>query len=38
MSDVRTGSVIYLIRHGEPEGGVRYRNAAALELIATGTH
>jgi broad specificity phosphatase PhoE len=36
MSDVRTGSVVYLMRHGEPEGGVRYRGATDDPLRAEG--
>jgi broad specificity phosphatase PhoE len=36
MSDVRKGSVLYLMRHGEPEGGVRYRGATDDPLSAEG--
>jgi broad specificity phosphatase PhoE len=36
MSDVRKGSVVYLMRHGEPEGGVRYRGATDDPLSAEG--
>ena len=36
MSDVRTGSVLYLMRHGEPEGGVRYRGTTDDPLSAEG--
>lgn len=36
MSDGRTGSVVYLVRHGKPEGGVRYRGATDDPLSAEG--
>jgi broad specificity phosphatase PhoE len=36
MSDLRKGSVVYLMRHGEPEGGVRYRGATDDPLSAEG--
>ena len=36
MPEVRTGSVVYLMRHGEPEGGVRYRGTTDDPLSAEG--
>lgn len=36
MPDMRTGSVVYLLRHGEPVGGVRYRGATDDPLSAEG--
>lgn len=36
MPDVRAGGVVYLMRHGEPVDGVRYRGATDDPLSADG--
>jgi broad specificity phosphatase PhoE len=36
MPDARTGKIVYLMRHGRPEGGVRYRGSTDDPLTAEG--
>ena len=36
MPDTRTGKIVYLMRHGQPEGGVRYRGSTDDPLTAEG--